>query len=238
MAVTSSGVRFYFTALRRNFSNYGTSTSVVSGGPSTLELVHVRMAPSNVENPRPTHYDQDTVYRPSNPSITHSKSWQPSNFGLTSYFGGLFLASQSPPDPSRPDALFCASPDLPRIGNLPMDGAPQTTQIPGTFSAFSQSGQPTRPPFGEYASLLELPGKTWAIAHLTTPQMPPFASGSIPSWNNLITQFTAYPDQFLLLTNDGLSVVVKKRPVDSLRELIENTRRGGDEELLRTFLEQ
>ncbi|KAF8328804.1 Non-repetitive/WGA-negative nucleoporin C-terminal-domain-containing protein [Cantharellus anzutake] len=239
MAVTSSGVRLFFSALRRNFSNYGTSTSVVSGVPSTLELVHVRMAPTTVEHPRTSHFDQSPLYRgPSNPSLSHSKSSQLSNLSCTSYFGGLFLGAQSPSDGSQPDVLFCTSPDLPRIGNLAIDGTSQNSQMTGTITAYSQSSQPPRPPFGEYASLLELPGKTWAIAHLKTPQMPPFAKGSIPSWNDLITQFTAYPDQFLLLTNDGLSVIVKKRPVDSLRELIESTRRGGDEELLRSFLDQ
>ncbi len=98
MAVTSSGIRFYFTALRRNFSNYGTSTSVVSGGPSTLELVHVRMVPSSVEYPRSTHYDQDTLYRgPSNSSIIHSKSWQPSKLSLASYLEACSWA----PNPLR-----------------------------------------------------------------------------------------------------------------------------------------
>ena len=103
-----------------------------------------------------------------------------------------------------------------------MDGASQIMQVPGTISAYLQSSQPTRPPFREYASILELPAKTWAIAHLKTPQMPPFAKGSIPSWNDLVTQFTAYPDQFLVLTNDGLSVTIKKQAVDTLRELIKS----------------
>ncbi len=86
MAITSSGIWFYLTALGCNFSNYRTSTSVVSGGPSTLGLVHVWMVPSSVEYPQSTHYDQDMLYHgPLNSSVTHSKSWQPLKLSLASY---------------------------------------------------------------------------------------------------------------------------------------------------------
>ncbi|KAF9519855.1 hypothetical protein BS47DRAFT_1387799 [Hydnum rufescens UP504] len=219
VATTTSGVRLYFTALRRTYGGFGSTTNV-TGILSTLDLVHVRTGPTNLFDPEVR----------SQPQLAH----------LSGYYGGSFLASQTSPDENVRDVLLCTVPDLPRIANLKQDIP--SGPAPSSVAQYSPYGQQinasSRPVFSEFTALFPMAGKTWAIASVPSASMPPLPRGQPTIWNEFVTQFSSYPDQFLILSNDGLSVIGKRRAVDCLRDLIEVARRGGDENMITLFFEQ
>lgn len=245
VATTTTGVRLYFTTLRRSYGGYGATTSF-AGAPSGLELIHVRIGPTGLFDPRSSP-SSDNGFRSSSTALATRKyaAWQPTDLNITGYHGGMFFATQTASDDKEQDILLCTAPDLPRIGNLkqPAPGAAVTPGMtPGAAVPYygHPSSSTSRPTFSETTFLLALTGKAWAIAHLPTTRMPvPPTSGSqTSSWNELIGQFSSYSEQFLILTNDGLSVVSKRRPVDTLRDLVESVRRGSDESVITSFFEQ
>lgn len=246
VASTATGVRLYFTTLKRSYGGYGATTSF-AGAPSGLELIHVRIGPTGLFDPRSSP-SSDNGFRSSSAPLSTRKyaAWQPTDLNISGYYGGMFLATQTASDDTEQDILLCTAPDLPRIANLKQP-APGTAAAPGmtTGAAVPYYGHPSasssRPTFSETTFLLALTGKAWAIAHLPTTHMPipPSRAGqTLSSWNELIGQFNSYSEQFLILTNDGLSVVSKRRPVDTLRDLIESVRRGSDESIITSFFEQ
>jgi nuclear pore complex protein Nup155 len=242
VATTTSGVRLYFTALRRTYGGFGSTTNV-TGILSTLDLVHVRTGPTNLFDPRGA---QSTATGPpfgsvsGNLQATRPPAWFPSNLSITGYYGGSFLASQTSPDENVRDVLLCTVPDLPRIANLKQDipSGPAPTSV-AQYSPYGQQiNASSRPVFSEFTTLFPMAGKTWAIASVPSASMPPLPRGQPTIWNELVTQFSSYPEQFLILSNDGLSVIGKRRAVDFLRDLIEAARRGGDENMITLFFEQ
>jgi nuclear pore complex protein Nup155 len=241
VAVTATGVRLYFTTLRRSYGGYG-ATTTFGGAPSGLELVHVRIGPSSLFDPRASAASlSDSLFRSSSAPLMPGKSatWHPTDLNITGYYGGMFFASQTAADDKEQDILLCTAPDLPRIANLKQAPSPVPT---ATTTPVPYYGHPSthasRPTFSECTSLLALTGKAWAIAHLPTASLPTSPRGQPPLWNELVTQSSSYADQFLVLTNDGLSVVAKRRAIDCLKDLIEAVRRGGDESMITAFFDQ
>lgn len=241
VATTATGVRLYFTTLRRSYGGYG-ATTTFGGAPSGLELVHVRIGPSSLFDPRAgAGRVPDSPFRPSSAPLMPGKSatWHPTDLNLTGYYGGMFFASQTAADDKEQDILLCTAPDLPQIANLKQTPTPIPTATAAPVPYYGHlPTHASRPTFSECTSLLALTGKAWAIAHLPTASLPTSPRGQPPLWNELVTQSNSYADQFLVLTNDGLSVVAKRRAVDCLKDLIEAVRRGGDESLITTFFDQ
>ena len=235
-------MRLYFTAFRRAYGGFGATTNV-AGIPSTLDLVHVRTGPTNLFDPRGA---QSSTTGPlfgsvsGNIQAVRPPAWFPTNLSITGYYGGSFLASQTSPDENVQDVLLCAAPDLPRIANLKQDissGPAPSTVVP--YNPYGQQlSQSSRPAFSEFTALFPMAGKTWAIASVPSANMPPLPRGQPTIWNELVTQFSSYAEQFLVLSNDGLAVIGKRRAVDCLRDLIEAARRGGDENMITLFFEQ
>lgn len=246
IASTTTGIRLYFTTLRRSYAGYG-ATTTFSGQPSGLELVHVRIGPSGLFDPRATSAGlSDSMFRSSSTALSSAggrfSAWHPNDLNITGYYGGMFFASQTAADDKEQDILLCTAPDLPRIANLKQtsSGAPSmAASTPAPYYG-TPSSQPARPTFSESTFLLALTGKAWAIAHLPIASLPMPSSprGQTTVWNELIGQFSGYTEQFLVLTNDGLSVIAKRRAIDSLRDLIEAVRRGADENMITGFFEQ
>ena len=109
------------------------------------------------------------------------------------------------------------------------------------YGGMASAPSATRPVFSETTFLLALTGKAWAVAHLpvsgiAAPKDPKVAQP--PLWNDLVSQVTSYTDQYLVLTNDGLSVIARRRAVDTLRDLINAVRRGSEETILSQFFDQ
>ena len=230
MAITTNGVRLYFAPSM----GYGYSLGSGSGGSlRTLQLVHVRLPPLNLIHPD----EQAKLYRPSAPTYGASQTQQTtrpyivSTLDNASYGDGLTIAAQ-PGDTDGTDYILCLAPDLTRIGNLGQLNLPQQVQQPqysSTYGHYNASTTANRPPLTEYATLLAIPGRTWAMASIpkisvSTPSGTPAPSAI----NELASQFVEYPNQFMLLTNVGLTFLTKRRAVDYLKAVLEELQTEGN----------
>ncbi|KAF9076202.1 nucleoporin [Rhodocollybia butyracea] len=223
IAITANGVRLYFSP---GFG-YGGSTL----GARTLQLSHVRLPPSNLIHPD----EQENPHRPppsintfgsvQNPPPRQSRPYIVSTIDNSCYVDGLTVSAQ-PGDIDTADYLLCMSPDLTRIGSLGQLNLPQPPPQP-TYSAYGGQNVSSRPPLTEYATLLSIPGRTWAMAPV--PQKPLAADvAGISVANELATQFGEPPRQFMILTNVGLTFLVKRRALDYLKAVIEELQSEGN----------
>ncbi|KAG5647653.1 hypothetical protein DXG03_009006 [Asterophora parasitica] len=238
-AMTTSGVRLYFGPTNMSSYTYGPSTS--SARP--VQLIHVRLPPTNLIHPEtPIH-----PYRPAIPGYTTTQPNRPTPrpFPImaledSQYFRGLTVAPH-PGDRDGNDYVLCMSPDLSRIGTLGQVNLPQQQQQqqqpPLPHELYRNNVGDGRPTLTEYATLLCIPGRTWAMAKL-----PPVTiasatrEGPAPTaLNELATQFGEKPCQFMLLTNVGLSFLAKRRSVDFLRAILEEIQTEGNVQPLVEF---
>ncbi|KIK70905.1 hypothetical protein GYMLUDRAFT_32985 [Collybiopsis luxurians FD-317 M1] len=225
IAITANGVRLYFSP------GFGYSGAMQALGSRTLQLSHVRLPPSNLIHPD----EQENPHRPPSSINTFgSTQGQPSRqsrpyilstIDNSCYLDGLTVATQ-PGDIDTVDYLLCMSPDLTRIGSLEQLNLPQPSPQPN-YSMYGGQNIPNRPPLTEYATLLSIPGRTWAMAPV--PQRPLAADmGGISAANELATQFGEPPRQFMILTNVGLTFLVKRRALDYLKAVIEELQSEGN----------
>lgn len=232
VAVTMNGVRLYFSATSPSFS-YTPNTSI-TGVIRPLQLTHVRLPPSNLYHPdessRP--YRPISSYGPSRgvPAPPPSRPFIVSGIENACYINGLMVSAQ-PGDVEGTDFLLCAAPDLTRIGTLgqvqPAQQQYPVVSQPTTYgTAYGASGTP-RLPLTEYATLLAIPGRTWAMANVPRPPLPSCAAPSPAVINELALQFSEPPRQFMILTNVGLTFLVKRRAVDYLKAVIEEVQSEG-----------
>ncbi|KAH8099410.1 nucleoporin [Cristinia sonorae] len=210
MAFTQNASRLFF-APTMGYS-YGGPTN--TGRP--LQLVHVRLPPPNLLHPDEQSPD------PRNPRRVDPSGSRPfivSGLEPVCYSAGLTVAAQ-PGDSDASDFFLCLSPDLPHIGSF---------QQPAHLSnMYAPSGQ-TRPPLVEKATLLTMPGRTWDLAVVPRPSVS--AAADTPAEcpapvliNDLATQFSEPPRQFMILTNVGMTHLVKRRPLDALLDVVEEFR--------------
>ncbi|KAH9950428.1 nucleoporin [Amylocystis lapponica] len=233
VAITIKGVRLYLSPSSGGFGygyGYGGATSSHSA-IRQLSLAHVRLPPPNLLHPD----EQSNPYRPSvmgyglsqAPQQSTSRPYIISGLENSCYEAGLTVAAQ-PGDVDGTDYILCMSPDLTRIGSLgQLHGPPpaqQNAQYAGT--SYGTVPGPSRPPLTEYATLLSIPGRTWAMA--AVPRSPLAAAASTPPdtpapmmTNELAHQFSEPPTQFMILTNVGLTFLAKRRALDYLKDVIE-----------------
>lgn len=233
VAVTMNGVRLYFSPASLSFSYAPTAN--LSGALRPLQLIHVRLPPQNLFHP-------DELARPSNraPSYSAARVAPPpppsrpfivSGLENSCYQDGLTISAQ-PGDTDGTDFLLCTSPDLTRIGTLGQVSTSTQQYVaasqPTTYAAssYATSGN-QRPPLTEYATLLAIPGRTWAMASVPRSSLPPSIAPSPAVINELALQFSEPPRQFMILTNVGLTFLVKRRALDYLRAVIEEAQSEG-----------
>jgi nuclear pore complex protein Nup155 len=234
LAITTNGVRLYFSpsAISYNFTYGGFGGG--HGEPRSLQLIHVRLPPPNLPHPD----ELLTMYRPTAPVYgSNQAAPQPaprpyiiSTLENCCYSDGLTIAAQQG-DSEGTDFILCVSPDLTRIGSLNQLHAPMQplTGQPNNYTnaSFGAPG-PTRPPLTEYASILSIPGRTWAMAPVPSTKPPAVSSPSPVVTNELATQFNEPPRQFMILTNVGLTFLAKRRAVDYLKAVIEEVQSEGN----------
>ncbi|KAM0752957.1 nucleoporin-domain-containing protein [Meredithblackwellia eburnea MCA 4105] len=202
VAVTSTGVRLYFTHQRRGYSAYYST----SAQPATLELCHVRPppAPSTAPAPPPNNmYGQPVPPAPAPASNTIAF-----NSVIQAKFasGGLLLAANNLT--TDIDVLLLAAPDVATGARVVAEGVPQ--------SAVTGASRP----FSEVAGTIEIPGRTWDMAEITVKGPAP-APGGGTALNELATQVTQSRREWVVLTNMGANVVSRQRPVDTLLEVLQ-----------------
>ncbi|KAJ6575033.1 nucleoporin [Mycena capillaripes] len=229
LAITSNGVRLYFSPSMGYSYSYGGAGSQASGS-RTLQLMHVRLPPPNLLHPD----EQAHPYRP--PVASYGASHAPppqsrpyivSALESSCYVDGLTIAAQ-PGDTDGTDYILCMSPDLTRIGTLGQLNLPQLPPI--QQPQYTNTPLANRPPLTEYATLLAIPGRTWAMAPVPLTGNASSSSGApVPAvTNELATQFSASPRQFMILTNVGLTFLVKRRALDYLKAVIEELQSEGN----------
>ncbi|TIB10278.1 hypothetical protein E3P92_02688 [Wallemia ichthyophaga] len=217
MAVTSTGVRLYFTHHRRSYGFYMTPSP--SAAPTGLELLHVRPPPQS------TQPNQNTIK-----NLISSDSI---------YYGhGLYIAASA--NSEEFDSLLCTGQDVGTAGLT----IPQQQPVAPTVTTTTTAN--VRPSLVEGASNLILEGRTWAIGEESSmlananklPQsMRKGLQGKEQVAMSELTVQTAYlPRRFLVLTNMGLSVIAKQRPVDVLRNILESSSTSSrDQEIVSFF---
>jgi nuclear pore complex protein Nup155 len=197
--------------------------------PTIMELIHVRTPPASLP---PTidvsGGDQGRRYlgdgfQQHDPSMAVATLQNLAEVTKTGYQIGLLVASQSPANALEHDLLLCMAPDLPRIANLSSE-----TPAPTQQTSMYGTGIPQKPLLSELMSVLSLPGKIWAVSAVPASALSLTSQESL-GWNELARQSSEPPAQMLVLTNEELNIIARRRPVDSLRELIDLARRGGSE---------
>lgn len=226
IAITTNGVRLYF-APSLGYGSYTIGSSSASRTIRPLSLVHVRLPPLNLIHPD----EQEKRYRSApttyGASASHSqpttRPYIVSGLDNTCYADGLTVANQAG-DTDGTDFILCLAPDLTRIGNLGQLNLPERSQQPqfdlitGQYTNTASSNRPLT----EYATLLSIPGRTWAMAAIKKETAGTPAGTATPSnINELASQFDEYPNQFMLLTNVGLTFLIKRRAIEYLKAVLE-----------------
>lgn len=229
MAVSSSGIRLFFGPSLGYGYSFGSSTS---SGIRPLQLLHVRLPPPNLIHPD----EQARLFRPhvSNfgGSQFHSQP-KPSAFQVgkltdSAYSDGITIIAQKG-DVEGTDFILCLSPDLSRIGALGLNLPQPVRPAPYTSAYTINPINANHPPLTEYATVLTIPGRTWAAAAILKPSsITPSGMPSPKSINELAYQFGESPNQFVLLTNVGLTFLVKRRTLDYLKAALEELQSEGN----------
>ncbi|KAG2150078.1 nucleoporin [Suillus cothurnatus] len=232
IAITMNGVRLYFSPSTSAYGFSYASTPSAAGGVRPLQLIHVRLPPPNLLHPD----EQSSPHRSAYNSSTRNSPPQPpsrpfivSGLENSCYLDGLMVSTQ-PGDADGTDFLLCTAPDLTRIGSLGQLNPPsqqQPSQQPMYGPSSYGTGANQRPPLTEYATLLAIPGRTWSMATVPRESTPASVAPSPPVTNELATQFSEPSRQFMILTNVGLTFLIKRRALDYLKAVIEEVQTEG-----------
>ncbi|KAI0094802.1 nucleoporin [Irpex rosettiformis] len=233
LAITVNGLRLYFAPGVAGYSyGYGSSGAPSSGGTQRpLQLIHVRIPPANLRHPdeqsNPCPNAAPAYGAPSPRPEQVSQTFTIKALESSSYDAGLYIAAQVG-DVDGTDYVLCLSPDLTRIGTLGQvtTTAPQPPPPAPYTQTYNAPSGPSRPPLTEYATVLSIPGRTWAMAAVPRPPLAAAATSppDSPSYaitNELASQFSEPSRQFMILTNVGLTFLAKRRALDYLKAVIE-----------------
>jgi nuclear pore complex protein Nup155 len=212
VAITGNGVRLYFSSTSLGYGGYSYGSS--SSGGRSLQLTHVRLPPTELTLPEdaPGIRSGLTTGQPSGHIFSMSGI---ENF---CYSLGVTIACQ-PGDTESRDYVLCMSPDLTRIGSFGQVN--QQPPEPPLYNGISNG--PQRPPLAEYATLHHIPGRTWAVAAVQQS-----LSSGLPATHELGVQFSEPSRQFMILTSSGITFLAKRRPLDYLRDVIEDFHAEGN----------
>jgi len=207
IAVTSFGVRLYFAPMGMAF---GTTYR-------TLQLLHVRLAPSNLQHPDEKSAQPISPYGNAAIEQRNSAPFLFTRMEQSCYTEGLTLATQ-PGETDGFDYVLCTTPDLTKMGNLGQVNIPNNQAQPSYMGS-----TPTRGPLTEYAEILRTTGQTWDIVSRPKGIFSAIPTGTpVPSvTNELATQFTEFPPVIMLLTNVGVLFLIKRRALDYLKATLE-----------------
>lgn len=242
VAVTANGLRLFFSPSSSGYNYaYGLSGGTSSGLQRPLALTHVRLPPPNLLHP-----DEQTQpfasslsgYGSAHQVGSASRPYILKHLDNSCYEAGLLVASH-PGDTDGTDFILCLSPDLTRVGSFGQVNGPQPQQGQYT-NAYGTNAGPSRPPLTEYATLLAIPGRTWAMASVPRPAIAaaarsPADSPAYSTLNELAKQFSEPSRQFMILTNVGLTFLAKRRAVDYLKAVIEEYQSEGNAQPLIHF---
>ncbi|GAA99883.1 uncharacterized protein L969DRAFT_51354 [Mixia osmundae IAM 14324] len=179
-----------------------------SSGSGCLDIVHVRLPPSPSPSPAPGGAAPRGMSGqiPSNPIIPYSNI-----LAATYASDGLLIAAHniSP----EADVLFTAAPDVGRLAQAVLTNP--------------------RIPLAEWAGQIAIDGQTWAIEEKSRSASDIITQGQF-AIEEIASQATAPAREFLVLTNMGMYVLSRHRPIDVLLALLQTSSSRDIE--LSTFL--
>lgn len=205
IAVTSFGARIYFSKQRY----------MLGVDADSLYLSHLRLPPQNLR-----HFVDNSSIRPRN-YVSSVASSNPAAFQIkriegSLYSSGITLERQPPGDnPDKSDNIICISPDFAAICLL---GQASTPHYTSHVNYSTGSGNSSRTVLAEYALAMAISGNAWDMCEVpTTPsaKRPPEGLLSVIT-NELVTQFSEPQRRFLVISNTGLNLIIKRRAVDFL----------------------
>lgn len=189
------GVRLYFSYYRRGYGGIRNT----SGPPTGLELVHVRLPPTNLtlDGPASTPNQQGAPSAASTPSYANGfgsdqhqrvqqlvpvqqqqqqqQSTAPAirfnKISANAIVSSSVLIAPQPTAAETVDVLLLSSPDL-GFMSKPVQQAPSAPSY-GSSSAVQQQQQPSRPPLVELCQALMVEGRTWQVAEMPHPLSSP-----------------------------------------------------------------
>lgn len=241
VAVTSKGVRLYFTNQRggwRALSGYASTSSLSSNAessaPTCLELIYVRPPPPAGQTQsaeggmtvQQSQQQQQQSNMQGNTSYTQALSTsdfaphQPIINGVNHayYSDGIFLAAS--PYSLEPtgslDCILCVTRAIPSVD---VGRAPSMATVPANMgmggNTASHSGGTD---LADVATDLVVQGATWAIAEVSRKTMVKRVEDRL---HPLAVQMLQPPRVFLVLTSSGLFVLIEQRPIDTLKGLLQ-----------------
>ena len=191
--VSFSGLRIYLS----DTSSYGSGVMFNAAGSTNLRVAHVRFPPG-------------------------TDAQLPGEVLNADYLAGSFVCAYAD-DPSKDTSpVFFAAVDVGRLVKAQESAQPpQQQQQQGIYGGMGMGYgyAAPRPPMHEWAVTSRIAGRPWGIEHLSVQTQTTVTATS--ALHVLATQFVQPPEQFLVLTNQGLNFFVRKRPVDVLRMTLE-----------------
>lgn len=243
MALSTNGIRLYFSPGPSGYGYGFGGPSYGSSDPKHLQLLHVRLPPLNLLHPDEQMQPQSQRLQSTHMFGTPAQAQQNpkpcivNSLSASAYIDGLLVAAQ-PSDIDGKDFLLGISPDLTKVGSF---GQAQSHIQPQTQAvAYYGAGTVPRPPLTEQAALLYVEGTIWAIAPSHRPVPSSFTSSPAASpeplvTNELSTQFSQARQEFVIVTNAGVSHLVKRRAVDYLLDALEEVHMEGSVQPLVDF---
>lgn len=191
--VSFSGLRIYLS----DTSSYGSGAVFNPAGTTNLRVVHIRFPPGK-------------------------DAQLPGDVLNADYLAGSFVCAYSDDPTKDTSPVFCAAADVGRLVKVQESAQPpQQQHQQGMYGGMNMGYgyAAPRPPMHEWAVTPRIPGRPWAVDHL--PLNTQTIATATSALHVLATQFVQPPEQFLVLTNQGLNFFVRKRPVDVLRMALE-----------------
>ncbi|TCD69902.1 hypothetical protein EIP91_005726 [Steccherinum ochraceum] len=227
VAYTQNACRLFFGPGMGYGMGYGATSSI-----RPLQLIHVKLPPSNLIHPDEHIAAKLSAVRGGAPVVqSNPRPWIVSNLEPIGSSEGVYLATQVG-EPETSDFVLCTSPDIRQ------NAIQQQPHMPNVYTSSGQS----RTPLIENATLMAIPGRTWAVA--CVPRLPVAAAADTPSdcpapsmINDIATQFSEPAKRFIIVTNAGLSFLYKRRPADALRDVLDEYRNDGNAQRLIQFRE-
>jgi nuclear pore complex protein Nup155 len=201
VALTSKGVRLYFSHSR---TRYG-----AEGPPTCLELLYVRPPPPAGQQGEPSAPGAGpSDYAPTVPSFA---GVQHALYGS----GTLLAAAPYAPDAAGATDVVLGVARPASSTRLSMPGAITTTGNVG----MGMNSNAAVGPEADSATCVLVRGATWDIAEV--PRHSPAPAPATGRISPLALQVITHPRVFLVLTSSGLVILTELRPLDTLRSLLE-----------------
>lgn len=189
--VSFSGLRIYLS----DTSSYGSGAMFSATGTTNIRVAHIRFPPG-------------------------TDAQLPGEVLYADYRAGSFVCAYSDDPTKDTSPVFCTAVDVGRLVKAQESSQPsQQQQQHGMYGGMGYGYAAPRPPMHEWTVTPRIAGRPWAVDHLHLPAQSTATATS--ALHVLATQFAQPPEQFLVLTNQGLNFFVRKRPVDILRVALE-----------------